>query len=149
MKKTGLICLVFVVAFLTACNSAERQAYEKNLALWQSQAIQHYRFDLKVGCMCPWSGMMPVKVEVQNGVVVSMVASNGGDISPYQDTFRAHGTIASQFDTVDSAISRGVYQLVVQYDATYGFPSSVVVNPSKMIMDDETGYYVTNFEILK
>ena len=149
MKKNGLIFLLFLVGFLSACNSAERQAYEKNLAVWQSQAIQHYRFELKVGCNCPWYAMMPLKVEVQNGGIVSMVASNGGDITPYQDTFRAHGTIASQFDSVDSAISRGVYQLAVQYDDKYGFPSSVVVNPSKMIMDDETGYYVTNFEILK
>ena len=91
---------------------------------------------------------MPLTIEVQNGKMISMVASNGADISPYLDTFRQHTTIESLFDLVDSAIARGVYKLVVQYDPTYGFPASIVIDPSHMIMDDETGYYVTNLEVL-
>ena len=148
MKKTGLILLVFLIAFLSGCNGSQRRVLEQNRSLWESQAIHHYRFHLKVGCLCPWYNMMPLKVEVKNGEIVSMAASNGGDISPYLDTFRPHGTIESLFDTVDSAISKGVYKLAVQYDATYGFPASIVIDPSRMIMDDETGYYVTNVEIL-
>jgi hypothetical protein len=149
MKKLGLICLVFVVAFLAACNSAERQAYEKNLALWQSQAIPHYRFDLKVGCNCPWYSMMPLAVEVKNGEILSMVASNGGDITPYADTFRPHGTIEGLFDRVDSAISSGANKLAIQYDARYGFPNSIIIDQSRFMTDDGIGYYVTNFEVLK
>ena len=148
MKKTGLILLIILVASLTACASPYRQPYEKNLALWKSQSINHYRFDLRIGCMCPWSGMMPVAVEVQNGAILSMTASNGGDITPYLDTFRPRATVENLFATVDTAISKRVYQLTVHYDAKYGFPASIVVNPSKAIMDDETGYYVTNFEVL-
>jgi methionine aminopeptidase len=91
---------------------------------------------------------MPLTVEVQNGAVVSMVASNGADITPYLDTFRAHATIESLFDLVDSAISSRVYKLEVQYDPRYGFPTSISIDPSRMIMDDQTGYYATNFEVL-
>ncbi len=148
MKKLGLIFIVLLVAFLPACSSTNRQAYDKNLSLWKSKGVQHYRFNLKVGCFCPWTGLMPLTVEVRNGEIVSMVASNDGDISPYLDSFRPHATIEGLFDTVYAAMSRGVYSLAVQYDGTYGFPASIVVNPSKTIMDDETGYYVTNFEVL-
>ena len=148
MKKPGVIFLSFLVAILAACGASQRPAFEQNRSLWESQSIQHYRFNLKVGCNCPWYDLMPLTVEVQNGEIVSMVASNAGDITPYQDFFRQHGTIESLFDTVDSAISRGVYKLVVQYDATHGFPTSIVIDPSRMITDDQTGYYVTNLEVL-
>ena len=148
MKKRGVIFLISLVAMLSACGASQRPALAHNRSLWESQAIQHYRFNFKIGCLCPWYAMMPLTVEVRNGAVVSMVASNGGDITPYLDTFRPHATIESLFDLVDSAIARGVYKLVVQYDPTYGFPASIVIDPSRMIMDDETGYYVTNVEIL-
>lgn len=148
MKKPGLIFLIFLVAFLSACGASQRPALEQNRSLWDSHAIRHYRFNFKIGCMCPWYGMMPLTVEVRNGEIVSMVASNGRDITPYLDTFRPHGTIDSLFDTVDSAISKRVHRLEVQYDAAYGFPTSIVIDPSSMITDDETGYYVTNFEVL-
>jgi hypothetical protein len=148
MKKAGLISLIFLVAFLTACGPSQRPALQRNRALWQSQAFRHYRFDLKIGCMCPWSGLMPLTIEVQNGAVVSMVGRNGADVTPYLDTFRAHATIDSLFTLVDSAISRRVYKLAVQYDPIYGYPASIVIDPSHMIMDDETGYYVTNLVVL-
>jgi hypothetical protein len=148
MKKTSVIFLIILAAFLSACGASQRPALQHNRSLWESQVIQHYRFDLSIGCLCPWNALMPLTVEVRNGAVVSMTASNAGDITPYQDSFRPYATIESLFNLVDSAISRRVYKLVVQYDPTYGFPTSIVIDPSRMIMDDETGYYVTNFEVL-
>jgi hypothetical protein len=130
------------------CGSPQRPAFERNLALWQSQDIQHYRFNLKIGCNCPWYDLMPLMVEVKHGGIVSMVASNGGDITPFLETFRKHGTIDSLFDLLDGATSTRVYRLEVQYDSTHGFPTSIVIDPYKMITDDATGYYVTDFEVL-
>jgi hypothetical protein len=148
MKKTGLIFLIFLVAFLPACAASQRPAFEQNRSLWESKAIQHYRFNFKIGCMCPWYGMMPVAVEVRNGEIVSMTASNGGDITPYLDTFQSRGTIERLFDTVDSATSTWVYKFEAQYDSTYGFPTSIFIDSSRMNTDDTIGYYVTNFEVL-
>jgi len=149
MKKIALLCLVFFIsaACLSMCSPAERQAFEKNRALWESQAIQHYRIHFTIGCNCPWRELMPLTVEVQDGEIVSMVASNAGDISNYLDTFRRHATIESLFELVDSSIAK-VYKLAVQYDATYGFPTSTVIDPYRWITDDATGYYVTDFEVL-
>ena len=56
MKKIGLIFLIMLVAGLAACSSPERQAYEKNHALWELQGIRHYRFHYEIGCNCPWRG---------------------------------------------------------------------------------------------
>ena len=148
MKRTGLIFLVLLAVFLSACNTAQRRDLTQNRSLWESKAIQHYRFNLNIGCNCPWYKIMPVTIEVKNGEILSMVAGNGGDITPYLNTFRPHGTIESLFDTVDSAISRRVYKLEVQYDATYGFPASIVIDPSHMVYDDESGYYVTEMAVL-
>jgi hypothetical protein len=148
MKKLGAIFLIFLATFLAACGASQRPALQHNRSLWESQAIQHYRFSLNVSCLCPWVALMPLTIEVQNGRILSMVASNGGDITQYQDTFRQNGTIENLFDLLNSAISKRVYKLVVQYDPKYGFPASIDIDPSRMIIDDETGYYVTNFEVL-
>jgi hypothetical protein len=148
MKKNNQIFLVFMVVLLSACTLSQRPAYEQNHSLWEAQAIQHYRFNLKIGCNCPWYDMMPLSVEVQNEETISMVASNGEDITPYMDTFRPHGTIESLFNSVDSSISIFTYRLEVQYDATYGFPVSIILDPYKAISDDAIGYYVTDFEVL-
>jgi len=150
MKKIALLCLVFLIsaACLSMCGSPHRPAYKQARSLWESQNIQHYRFHLEIGCNCPWWEMMPLAIEVQNGEIVSMAASNGGDISPYLDSFRPHGTIESLFDLLDSSTSTRVYKLEVQYDARYGFPTSIIIDPYRMIADDATGYYVTDFEVL-
>jgi hypothetical protein len=150
MKKIFLLCLIIFIttACLSTCGSPQRPAFERNLALWQSLDIQHYRFHLEIGCNCPWRSMMPVSIEVKNGGIVSMVASNGGDITPFLETFRKHGTIDSLFDLLDGTTSTRVYRLEVQYDSSYGFPTNIVIDPYKMITDDATGYYVTDFEVL-
>jgi hypothetical protein len=150
MKKIALLGLIFFIstACLSMCGSSQRLAYKQNRSLWESQAIHHYRFNLEIGCNCPWRDKMPLTVEVKNGGIISMVASNGGDITPYLDTFRPHGTIESLFDTVDRVTSTWVYKFEAQYDATYGFPTSIVVDPFRTITDDAMGYYVTNFEVL-
>ncbi len=70
-------------------------------------------------------------------------------ISPhYLDTFRQHATIESLFDAVEFGHFEGVYKLEVQYDGTYGFPASTVIDPYRIMTDDATGYYVTDFEVL-
>ena len=91
---------------------------------------------------------MPLSIEVKNGEILSMTASNGEDITPYMDTLRPHGTIESLFNTVNSSISIFMYRLEVIYDTTYGFPTSIIIDPYRAISDDAIGYYVTDFEVL-
>ena len=143
-----LVVAIVGVVLLSTCNASQRKAFKQNRSLWESQTIHHYSFNLKIGCNCPWYDLMPLTVEVQNGEIVSMVASNGEDITPYLDTFRSHGTIENLFNRVDSATSVCMYKLEVQYDATYGFPTSIIIDPYRMITDDAIGYYVTNFAVL-
>ena len=139
MKKSPWIFLVLLALFLSACTISQCPAFKQNRSLWEAQAIHHYRFNLKIGCNCPWYDMMPLSVEVQNGETVSMAASNGEDITPYMDTFRPHGTIESLFNTVNSSISIFMYRLEVIYDTTYGLPTSIIIDPYRAISDDAIG----------
>jgi hypothetical protein len=150
MKRLFLLCLVILIstACLSTCGSPQRPAYEKARALWEAQNIRHYGFALEIGCNCPWREMMPLAIEVQDGRIVSMAASNGGDTTPYMETFSKHGTIERLFDFLDGSTLTKVYRLEVQYDPTYGFPTSVVIDPYRAITDDAMGYRVTNFELL-
>jgi hypothetical protein len=143
--------LIFVLILMMACSlfSPASRELDRNRSRWQEKNIQDYRFALEIGCMCPWRDQMPLAIEVRNGEVASITAANGEDISPYLDTFSKHDTFNELFDTVQFAIQNGADELKVEYDPDYGFPTSILINPMKNAYDDETGYTISNFEVLK
>ncbi|MEW6241740.1 MAG: DUF6174 domain-containing protein [Chloroflexota bacterium] len=147
MKKQNRILIALVlVLFLSACSGG---ALQSNREKWDSQAASHYRFNLSIGCFCPYHEIMPLTVEVQDGQIVSMTDVNG---QPVREEFRANfeeaATIEGLFAIVEQAASGGADEIKVEYDAAYGFPSSISIDYIKEAMDDEISYHVLNFEVL-
>jgi len=146
MKKYSLLPLFMVFAIvLSACSSR----LAGNRTKWNDQGISHYRYDLTISCFCPFRDIMPVKVETENGNIISMIDAKG---QPLQDqfwsTFGAAGTIEGLFAIAEENLANAD-EVAITYDSTYGFPDSIVVDRIKAAVDDEISYYVENFEILK
>lgn len=147
MKKQNRILIAFVlVLFLSACSGGALQSSREK---WDSQSISHYRFNLFIGCFCPYADIMPLTVEVKDGQVVSLTDVNG---QPIREEFRANfeeaATVERLFAIVESAASGGADEVKVEYDAAYGFPASISIDYIKEAVDDEIGYQVSNFEVL-
>jgi hypothetical protein len=152
MKKILLpVALISVLILIMACSlfSPANRELDRNRTRWQEKNIQDYRFALDIGCMCPWYEQMPLTIEVRNGEVASITAANGEDISSYLETYNKHDTIDELFDTIKFAIQNGADEIKVYYDPDYGFPTSILINPMKNAFDDETGYTISDFEVLK
>jgi hypothetical protein len=136
-----------LLLFLTAC--ADKTVLRENQQKWASQNITHYQFDLTIGCNCPWRSLMPLKIEVKDGQIVSMTDKDGQPTpANYANTFNKAASIENLFAILDSAIG-SASKVTVAYNPDYGYPQSIVIDESKLVYDDEIGYYVKSFEVLK
>lgn len=148
MKQRTLLFVVLILALaLSACGG--QSALANNRDKWTSQGISHYRFELTIACFCPFRDVIPVTVEVLDGKIVSMTGADGQPLSEeFASSFASAATVDLLFAIAEENIANAD-QVSVTYDATYGFPTSIVVDRIEMAVDDEISYYADNFEVLK
>ena len=146
-KRTSLFVILTLALLLSACGGQSELA--KNRDKWTSQGINHYRFNLTISCFCPFQEVNPVTVEVLDGRIVSMSGADGQPLDEsFRSTFDQAGTVDLLFAIAEDNLAHAD-QVSVTYDATYGFPTSIVVDRIKMAIDDEISYYVAKFEVLE
>jgi hypothetical protein len=146
--STRLRFTVFILLLaLTACTPGSVLA--PNQQKWANQKITHYRFELSIGCFCAWHDLMPLKVEVKDGQIVSLT-DNSGQPTPanFADDFNKSATVEGLFNILDSVQGKA-QEVRVEYDGTYAYPKSIFIDYVKDAMDDEIAYTVENFEVLK
>ncbi len=149
MKKIVLLMLAFILA---ACSAGSPTDFEKNLAKWNDANISHYRYQLFIGCFCPFAGDMPLTIEVKNGEIASMTRFDGTPISeadPSYGIYESYATIDRVFLKLEADQTGDADEVIVTFDSTYGFPANVAVDNIKEAVDDEISYQVSNFEILE
>ena len=148
MKKTILLFLIFVLA---ACSSAAQTDFDKNLAKWQAANITHYRYSLNVGCFCPFMDQMPVTIEMKDGKIVSFTSPGGAPITPEDSLYQILQSYAGMdmlFNQAKLALENAD-KVEVAYNPENGFPTTLNIDVSEQISDDETYITVGDFEILK
>jgi len=144
----NLLFIVIALA-LAACSMGSQTEIERNKAKWQDATISHYRFNLFVGCFCAFSEDMPLTVEVQDGEVVSMKSQSGNEIdAPNREFLQKYATIDRIFAELDTDINGAADEVIVTYDATYGFPEQVNIDFVKEAIDDELALTLSGFEPL-
>jgi hypothetical protein len=74
MKK---IIFVFLAAVLAACSLNSGTELSQYQDKWRDAGISSYRFNLFIGCFCPFADKMPLSVEVHDGAVVSLTYPDG------------------------------------------------------------------------
>ncbi len=139
------MCVLVASASTQACSadvalSPEALAVGVAQTLWQRvrPMSNSYAMDQQVVCFCATGGTV-FRVTVTGGVVVrARDAATDADVAPAMLTrFR---TVDQLFDEVRSAQGVPGRLTAVTYDATYGFPSDVSLDPIKNATDDEVSY---------
>lgn len=116
-----------------------RLALEFNRTRWKLLGPSHYRYELRLDCRCTNLSLMPFKVEVLDGKILSMTDVNG------QRTSKGYS-----MDGLFDLIQKELYQARmtrVKYDTRYGFPVVIMVDKTSAI-DDEQIYTINSFEVL-
>jgi len=125
--------------------------FSQNQKKWNDANITHYRFELNIGCFCAFRDQMPLKVEVQNGEIVSITASDGSIIAktdPRYENFSKYATIDKLFAELKADQGDKADEVTVKYDATYGFPAEINIDFIKNAVDDELYLSAAAFEKL-
>jgi len=147
--KTKMISLFFILVLtLSACSG--ESTFQQNQDKWKGQNINHYRFTVAVSCFCPFANV-EVTYKVLNGEVMEQTVQsspdNPVDEALVSDFYQPYNTIEKVFDYVGSAIKEAD-ETTIEYDSTYGFPTTVSVDWIKQAVDDEMYLTLSNFEVL-
>ncbi|MFM2401640.1 MAG: hypothetical protein RI950_1157 [Bacteroidota bacterium] len=114
-----------------------------NLNLWNEKKIQNYSFSFKRVCFCPLEYVGPHQIVVQNGKITSV---NGAPYNP-AERYGVIYTIPELLQVIKANVDRKPVKQTLNFNPTYGYPTSVFFDFSEMIADEEIGYEITNFKI--
>ncbi|MCI0553807.1 MAG: DUF6174 domain-containing protein [Anaerolineae bacterium] len=154
MKKLILLMAVAALALSACASGASANQNESELSQnqqkWQDANISHYRYHLAISCFCVFSQDMPLIIEVQDGQVVSMEYSSGNEIDAgSREYFQRFETIDKVFEQLQKDIGGEADEVVVTYNATYGFPEEVKIDYVLEATDDEIWLTISDFEPLQ
>ena len=134
----------FVLFILFLFNSCSKQELFSGRELWKSLNISNYTMIQQISCYCfPKEFVLPKTIVVENGIIKTI---NG--FSPNQTIgFESFYTINEIFQFIDSKLDKEPEFYDIEYNKEYGFPNYIWFDMSKMIADEEIGYYITEFKI--
>jgi len=142
-----VVCTCCCILFFSCADGGVEPDYSSIAdpkARWQAYGITQYTIEQILDCFCPYGGI-PIKVNVRNSQVFKVYQAGNGFRLPdaYWGQFR---TIDGLFDVVDSVNPDSVSVFNVSYDARYGFPTIIFVDPNDMVADEEYGYRTSTLE---
>lgn len=89
----------------------------------------------------------PIKVLVENGQPSKMIYGDDGSAVPAERQASVK-SINDLFDLVQNAYDNNAERVDVSYDTMYGYPTSIYIDRSSQIADEEAGYTVSGLTFL-
>jgi hypothetical protein len=105
---------------------------------WEAYVITDYSMLQSRTCFCV-DGGKKFLITVRSGRIAGIVDPADGSVLP-QARWGAFMTVPELFALVRSIDPTNVASLQVSYDARYGYPVRVFVDPSTHIADEEYGF---------
>lgn len=127
--------------------SGARAELGTNRARWQQDRPADYAYTIRRICFCGAEVAGPVRVEVRGGRNVSINTFGGQTLS--MGAFDELDTVEDLFAAVEDAIDAGPYRLEATYDAARGHPVTLFVDYERRSVDEENGFEVTDFVLLR
>jgi len=143
--KAIFYCLVIILFSLTGCKEQVNEpVYSNNYELWRSYNIHNYSIEQVRLCSCGYAGER-MKITVHSDTVSSVIRLSDMTVLSQE--------IAGYYLSIDSLfglIQHGVYDSIdVSYNAKYGYPEKVDVDPQLHEVDGGVLYETYNLVILK
>lgn len=135
---------VILAVVISACSSPLGPDEARELAIarqrWAERAFADYTFETRHDCFCPPEQTGPVRITVRQGTIESVTRLDTGAPALPADWY----TIEELFDRIPvMAKENGVDDVIVRYDATLWFPSSIEVRFNKDVLDAGSIYSIT------
>ena len=139
--------LATVSCSITEPTSRDRSQAEltRNRQRWTAAGLHDYVYDYQRLCFCAPESTEPVRITVRQDAVVAVVRQSDG-----QPVDAKYGwpRVDALFDDIQGRLDQQVARIDVYYDATYGYPRSIVVDVAAMAADDEYSHTAGNLRPL-
>jgi len=130
----------------TKLGKVARELY-RNQQRWYAYNLKNYRYTLQISCFCTEEFRQPVIIEVRNGKLKSISRPKGGATIDLE-AFERYSTIPKLFNLVKKAIADKADRITVSYNPKYGYPTSISIDQSEMIADEEIYLTISNFQVI-
>jgi hypothetical protein len=153
MPMTRMLICCLSLLTLAACSGSDEDQQSRNELehaeqTWANAAIHDYQYTLTLACFC---GSGPTQaapgtysVVVSDDVVESAFDTGSGEYLS-DDQAASLPTIDALFDRIEDAYDDDADHVDVSYDAVYGFPVDLAIDPIAGAIDDEIEYHVRDF----
>lgn len=147
----GIVAAVACTVVLASCSDPtgpadEGARLESHRQRWVGLGVDSYRMTVRLHGA--WMGGAAV-IEVRGGVPVSVTPLGSAGGPEDGRTFQHHDTVEELFAVVENALERKAERLEVRYSRVFGVPSFVDVDLRSAWADDEHGFSVEDFRVLK
>lgn len=109
---------------------------------WQAYGLRSYTIDQTRHCFCG-NGGVPVRLTVENDRIIGAVKLTDGKSLPVNQ-WEWYKTVEELFGVIQEVERDTTMWFQVRYDARYGYPSNLSVDPISYAADDEYGFVSTN-----
>jgi len=148
MKIIKMVALCIIVLSLFACTplppepvNPVQAELNKNMELWRHSDLSNYTYTYKRNCFCPPEEA--ILITVTNGQVTAASYSPSDTPLP-PERLNNIMTIDKLFQVIQEAITQQYDRLEVTYNATSGYPESIITNPNEQATDLGGSYIVSN-----
>ena len=148
-----LLGTALLVPVLAACDNitgvddldrAQREL-DRNWDRFESSAPLSYSYTVRVNCECPSDVTRPVVVWVDRGSVEYLFYEDDGRPVPFSIA-NSFPSVEQLFDAIQDGIDRNADFIDVEYDFTYGYPTSVYIDYDRRVADEELSLTTRDLE---
>ena len=128
--------------------SAPEEELKANRARWEERGVADYGYTIFRACECEPEDAGPARVEVRGGETASVESVEGGP-EIRREAFDSLDNFRELFRRVQAEMDAEPDELMAEYDAEWGFPVHLHVDPRRDVPGDERGFRVEAFEPLR
>lgn len=152
--RRALAALAALALALPACAVEPEPATDAESELaanrerWESRGVEDYGYTIARQCECAPEDAGPARVEVRGGETASVQAVEGGP-EVRREAFDSLDNFRELFRRVQDEMDARPDELKAEYDAEWGYPVYLHVDPRRDLAGDERGFRVDVFEPLR
>ncbi|MDA0985968.1 MAG: DUF6174 domain-containing protein [Bacteroidetes bacterium] len=143
MKLKYLIGLFLMFSNgIVSCEKEAKEETPEDSGVWRDYDFKNYDYTFQIDCFCSEEYREPKRIEVRDNKVFTVAGTLIGEVEN-PTVFR---TIDGLFEFIEEQSKLNPAVEEIEYDPTYGFPTSIFFDISELIADEEIRYSISDFK---
>ena len=147
--RASLLGAILLSLTLPACTTSPDDPGDDlltNRRHWQSQRLSDYQVQFRMSCFCVLDVTAPVVLQVRGGAIVSVTRVSDGVAVPQSRWEGIYYTVDQMFALLADAKAKGADEVRVSYDPLLRYPTTVFIDQSQRLADEERYFEMSGLE---